>query len=797
MKFTGLLSVCYLYFSISLFANQDEIKSNFFTKLPDYNSPSVIWNKTPAENWVDGLPIGNGSLGTIVQGRLNENYIINEETLWAAPINKTRTGAYKYLYRIKELIAEKQYAEAEKIILEQYLGEYIPLNNRPLCTLRLKMHENEGTDFYRQFLDMQNGIASEAYIKNDVSYMREQFSSYVDQVLVFHFSSDTPSSISFELDVKGFTPLNFENKRDFLYFTGEVDKGGTVFFGGFKLISDKGTSEFDGSTIKVKNANSVTILFTVGTNYHGNEALDICLNRLNKIKDKTYTEIKKAHIADHRELYNRVDLNLGFNRQTKNLSTQERVAKVKAGNSDPFLMSQFYQMGRYLIIATSRPGSMPSHLQGLWIKDWNPKYNCAYHINVNIEMNYWPAEVGNLSELHRPLFEYIDRLRPNGRIAARELYNCSGFVLPHNVDGTLETGIFGQPQWGFWQAGAAWICQNLWDDFCFTRDINYLREKGYPIMLEAAEFIYDYLIEDIETGKLIWGPSTSPENSFETPDGKIASVGTGIAMDQEVAWDLFSHCIEAARLLDLNDLLIPKLKKALERLEKPQIGKDGRILEWRIPLKEAFQNHRHVSHLYGVYPGDQYTNENEPELYAAAKKSFEYRVEQSKLLNFTQIPAWSKAYSVLLWARFHDSRNAYEALMRMFEYDDISRNLFCHMGADRVIMDGNGGGAAGIAEMIIQSHKGYIELLPCVPKEWDHGYFRGLRARGGFEINMKWRDYEVQSFEVFALADGPCKIQIPNKINVPANFEGSIEKNEGGWLLSYNAKEGQMYKFIK
>ena len=760
-------------------------------------SRHVLWNKEPCAKWIEGFPIGNGRLGTMVLGNLNEEFIINEDTLWASRTKRNRVGAFRHLDKLKQLIREEEYTEAEALVEAEFLSpRNTSLTNRPLCKLKLKLHEEQATTSYYRLLDMEHGIATVAYEIDQSHYMREQFVSHPDQVLAIRLASSKANNISCRFGIEGFTKLAFDRKTGDLFFTGEVEEGGTAFAAGIRVTAANGSVVCEEGGIQVQDADSVLLLMTVGTDYCGDDPMKICGDRLGRLKNKSYAELKRNHIADHKALYNRADIQLGQKPQLEELSTGERVAAVGAGEDDAFLASQYFQLGRYLLIASSRPGCMPSHLHGLWIKDWAPKYNCAYHLNVNIEMNYWPAEVGNLSELHVPFFDFIDALRENGRTTAREVYDCNGFVLHHNVDGTLETGPFGKAEWGFWPMGAAWACQNVWSHYLFSEDRKFLREKGYPIIREAAEFVYDYLMENPDTGKLIFGPSTSPENFFLTSEGEKAHVMTGVAMDQELTWDLFTNCIAAAEVLGLEDEFTGKLVRALERLEKPQIGKDGRVLEWRLPLKEASPHHRHVSHLFAVYPGHQFTAESEVELYEASIKSLETRIQEREKLNFRQVPAWAKAYSMLIWARFQRADDAYTAYKQMFKYGQISNNLFVAFGHDRVIMDANGGGAAGIAEMLIQSHKGYVELLPALPSQWNEGSFRGLRAVGGFEVDLAWKDGKWQeatvksdSGKVFRLRAAPSVRVMRN--NTPIDV---VEKNG---ILEFPMEAGASYLIVR
>jgi alpha-L-fucosidase 2 len=696
---------------------------------------------------------------------------------------------------LKRLIQDGRYVEAETLAKKEFLAQRGGLSNRPLCKLKLELHTDQETDTYRRLLDMERGIATVEYKKNGAAFRREQFVSHPDQVWVLRQTSDAETGISFNLTVLGFTELDFQTVEDTLFLTGKTEEGGTAFTAGIRVVAEQGKVKIENGCIRVDGADTAVVLMTVGTDYYGDDPMQVCRKRLDAVRNKPYAEIRQDHVADHQALYNRVDLKLGEIPELGKRSTGERVAAMENGADDSFLASQFYQMGRYLIIASSRPGDMPAHLHGLWIKDFAPKYNCAYHLNVNIQMNYWPAEVGNLSELHVPFFDFIDALRENGRTTAREVYNCGGFVVHHNVDGSLETGPFGEVQWGFWPMGHVWACQNLWEHYLFSGDKVFLREKGYPILKEAAEFVHDYLMENPDTGKLIFGPSTSPENFYETVDGKKARIMTGIAMDQQLTWDLFTHCIQSAKDLGIKDAFTDQLVQALEKLEPTQIGDDGRVLEWRRPLKEASPEHRHVSHLFGAYPGHQFTPEREPELYRASIQSLEARISAREGLNFKG-PAWAKAYSVLLWARFQRPNDAYAAYKRLFEYNHISENLFAAFTKERVIMDANGGGAAGIAEMLIQSHRGFIELLPALPSVWNDGSFRGLKARGGFEIDLAWSGGAWDEATVKSLLGNSFRLRAKPATEVYKDGALVEASRDSAGIIEFPTVKGQTYRVV-
>jgi len=758
----------------------------------------TLWLNQPADKWYEGFPIGNGRLGTLVESDLNETFIINEDTLWPKPENRDMKGAYKNLDKIKKLLQEGKYTEAEELTQHKFIKiDKLALANRPLCKIMLQMHKDENTEFYRRYLEMDKGIVTLNYKKNGVTYTRTYFSSYPDQVLVIRIVASKAKAISCSFSVEGFEGISSSTKKKLFLFRGESGAGGTGFTGAIKVLIDQGSVKYDKAGVHVKNASSLTFYLTVGTDYYGKNSETVAIARQDKLKKMSYEEIQKRHVADFKSIFNRADIKVGKESGLTEMSTSERLEAEIKGADDALLASQMFQMGRYILMSASRPGTMPSHLHGLWIKDFAPSYNCAYHINVNIQLNYQIAEVGNMTETHLPLFDLIDRLRPNGRITAKEVFGRKGFVLQHNVDGTLVTGPFGEVQYGFWPIGHGWVCQNLWDHFLFTQDKKWLKEKGFPIMREAAEFIQDYLMENPDTGKLIFGPSTSPENFYFTSEGKKARLMTGIAMDQSITQDLFENCIEAARILGLNDPFMNTLKKSLARLEKPVIGKNGRILEWRRPLKEAQPYHRHVSHLYGTYPAALYTQDRNPELMEAAIKSLDERWVQREKKGYRG-PGWATVINIPMYARYKMTKEAYKMFKLVYTERFVHKNLMGSLNPNKhgVYIDINGGTAAGMIEMMMQSHRGFIEFLPALPVKWNDGSFRGIRARGGFEIDLEWKGGKWKKAVVLSSTGNLFRLAGYKKVKVQTggkNIKYTINKKN---IIEFQTQAGKTYTII-
>ncbi len=697
-----------------------------------------LWYHQPAQIWDEALPIGNGRLGAMVFGGVTKERLqLNEESIWSKGGEyKDRRGGHKYVNQIRKLLFEGKYKEAQNMAKKRLMVERLPSGTNTYQTMGDLHIDFEGvenyTDYYRE-LDLSTATATTRFMVEDVMHQRTVISSAADQAIVLKASADKPGNITATLSLSrpgdGET-VNASGNR--LILKHHLNNGKGVQFEARAIITAPGgTLTAQGRQIKVDKANSMEIRLVAGTDYFGGEPKAICDSYEKSLDGKTYQDLLKDHIADYQSLFNRVSLELPVTEAAK-FATDERVTAQRNGAHDPSLAALYFQFGRYLLISSSREGNMPANLQGIWADGEKPPWNSDYHININIQMMYWPAEITDLSECHLPFLEFVGKLRENGRKTARELYGAKGFTAHHTTDAWHYTTSFGLPEYGLWPMGAAWSSTHIWEHYLFTEDKTFLEEYGYPVMREAAEFLSSFLVKHPKTGKLVTGPSMSPENVFLAPDGTRASVVMGPAMDLQITRHLFEGVIRASEVLGTDQKFREKLKRQLNNLMPSAIGKDGLVLEWSFEdLKQALPGHRHMSHLYGLHPSNEFNWNETPEYMIASEKVIEDRLSHGG-----GHTGWSRGWIMNFYARLLDGNKIWDNLTELWAKKTYPNLMDAHPPFQ---MDGNMGSIAALAEMLLQSHTSEITLLPTLPDALPHGKVNGLIARGGFKVDMEWR----------------------------------------------------------
>ncbi len=770
----------------------------------------TMWFDRPAAAWTQALPVGNGRLGAMVFGGTAEERIqLNEETIWAGPpVPTQREGAAEALARSRELYFAGKPDEAEALLQAEALAEHIdPRSYQPLGDLRLHFEGLGEVTAYRRALNLEHALATTAFVADGSMHVRRVFASHPDNVIVVQLRTETPGGMT--LTVALDRPADFETVA--LGETGLAIRGraqhdgehlGVRYEGQLRAVVEDGAVAATGAGLRIEGASQVVLYLTAATDYNmadpsaplERDLAAACAATLDAAAAKEYRQLITDHVRDHAGLMGRVELDLGEG--SRKLSTDQRLALVRAGRIDPSLEALYFQFGRYLLIGSSREGDMPANLQGLWNEHMEAPWNADYHTNINLQMNYWPAEVANLAECHEPMLAFVDRLRADGRRTAAA-FGFGGWAAGHVSDAWLWTAPSGQVVWGMWLMGGAWCSQHCMEHYRFTRDREYLANHGYPIIKESAEFLLGYLTTDPRPGPrqglLVGGPSTSPENAYRDSQGRVLHAAMGTAMDQQIIWDNLTNALEAAAALEIEDDFTARCRDALARLAPSQIGPDGRILEWDQPYEEPEPGHRHMSHLCGLHPGHQFNSTDTPEFMAAARATLEARLAQGG-----GHTGWSRAWIINFFARLRDGDTAHHHIEQLLA-KSTHPNLFDNHPPFQI--DGNFGGTAGIAEMLIQSHEGaaaqpLVRLLPALPAAWPTGVVRGLRARGAFEVDIVWNDGVLAAAEIRSLQGTSCRVWCPQQSRIFAKGGEQLAETDDTGFASFETSVGAVYRIV-
>jgi alpha-L-fucosidase 2 len=715
-----------------------------------------LWYTTPADQWVEALPVGNGSMGAMVFGGVGTERIqFNEDTLWTGrPHSYANEGAWRHLDELRDLLWAGKQSEAHDLGMKEFMSQPLgQMTYQDFGDLFIEFGQDEAQAYVRQ-LDLSQAVAQVDFRRGDSRYHREVIASFPDRVIAVNLrSSGEQMNFKVRIDPAHTSVPTSGGSR--ITAAGIVEEGGVKWAVQAELRTDGDVRAKDGQLV-VEGATNATVLLSPATSFVSpwdisGDPVSKAAATLDRLQGTDYEEIKRRHIEDHQNLFGRLSVDLGENSEAERLSTEKRVVAFNAGADDPGLSELMCQYGRYLMIASSRPGSQPANLQGVWNDSNRPPWDSKYTCNINTEMNYWLAERGNLSECHEPLFAALDEIAQTGQEVAREHYDADGWVLHHNFDIWRGSAPINHSNHGIWVTGGAWLSQHMWWRWLYSQDREFLEDRAYPLMREASRFFLDYLVEDPRTGLLVSGPSNSPE---------IGGLVMGPTMDHQIIRHLLTRTAEASEILGVDEGLRRQMLDTAKRITPNRIGRHGQLQEWLEDKDDPNNKHRHVSHLWGLHPGEEITQTKTPELFAAAQKSLEMRGDGGT--------GWSKGWKINFWARLKDGDHAHKMIRTQLTpigFDGVQMsgggtypNLFDAHPPFQI--DGNFGAAAGIIEILVQDHDGFIELLPALPSHWSSGSISGVRCRGGITMSMSWEDGKLVEAKLTSSQGLPIQVLV-------------------------------------